>query len=79
MQRNTHVSDDNRSDGSDQSPVISYCRLSAPIAQGTAKMSRLVSILGDEAGRDDFASLERVIEELGEHDSIGDDAGPADP
>jgi hypothetical protein len=42
-------------------------------------MSRLVSILGDEAGRDDSASLERVIEELGEHDSIGDDAGPADP
>jgi hypothetical protein len=36
-------------------------------------MSRLVSILGDEAGRDDSASLERVIEELGEHDSIGDD------
>ena len=42
-------------------------------------MSRLVSILGDEAGRDDSAALERVIEELREHDSIGDDAGPADP
>jgi len=42
-------------------------------------MSRLVSILGDEAGRDDSASLERVIEQLGEHDSIGDDTGPADP
>ena len=42
-------------------------------------MSRLVSILGDEAGRDDSASLERVIEELGGRDSIGDDAGPADP
>ena len=79
MQRNAHAADDNRNAGSDQPPVVSYCRLSAPIAQGTAKMSRLVSILGDEAGRDDSASLERVIEQLGEHDSIGDDAGPADP
>jgi len=79
MQRNAHAADDNRSAGSDQPPAISYCRLSAPIAQGTAEMSRLVSILGDETGRDDFASLETVIEELGEHDSIGDDAGPADP
>ena len=79
MQRDAHAADDNRSAGSDQPPAISYCRLSAPIAQGTAEMSRLVSILGDEAGRDDSASLERVIEELGGHDSIGDDAGLADP